>query len=611
MRLAARRRNDNCGELGVEAILEHWYVRISALVVLGGAMAACSSGGGGNGGGGSGGGSGSNPIDPGTVSFTEEYFPEAKAKVVYPQGWRREIIGFDPEIIAAMYEPATGGNDRYEENVALLKVVGSNLRTASGITGIQIVSTRPFNIAGFTGEEVIFDGDVPGTNLNFRFMEISFSNAGATYGFFYTAERSEFDRNREIVRHMAQRTQAAQIIFDNLFLGSDLETPGNSPIATDGNNFLVVSCRESRDFPYPAELIGRVVGPDRVLLGNEILVHAGVDTGNTGCTYTRPRITFDGVNFLVTYMTSVNDRRTIVGKRISSAGQLLDTLPINIAMNTVHAAFEPAAVFTGSRHLVVWHQDLSNDINDEVRGAFVDPDGSVSPSFVIFDELRALYPDQFGNFLSRPEIAVGSNRIMVILAPRFARDVRQPGQPIYAQLFDLDGNPQLPSPLLVREDAGDNPRYAQVASDGQSFFVTWIEGLLETNTISSGVFGIYGREVSAAGQLVNGDATTTGLTIAAAAADQPREDLNLTYADGRYYLLWANTSFASVVGIYGINVEAVTFDVQSEVAVSGIESETFNGSMPRLSNPALGHGPTQQLVIWPSRDGTVDSWVLQ
>ena len=233
-----------------------------------------------------------------------------------------------------------------------------------------------------------------------------------------------------------------------------------------------------------------------------------------------------------------------------------------------------------------------NDFINQVRGAFVNNDGSVTASFVVIDALETLYPANPGFAPMRPEVAIGNDRIMVVITPRFERDVQQPGRPIYAQILDLDGNTQLAQPLLVREDNGDNPRYPQVASDGQSFLVTWVEGLLETNTISSGLFGIYAREVSATGVLLNGDATTTGLTIAAEASDRPREDLNLTYSDGTYYLLWSLTSFASEVGIYGTEIEAGSLVVGEIEAISGIESQTVNGSMPRLSNPSLAHGPS-------------------
>ena len=576
-------------------------------------LAACGGGGGGGGGGvggGGGGGGGVTPIDPSTVTFVDHFVAEAKATLPYPQAWSRDVVPGEPDILAVFIEAAQGTNDPFLENVALVRAAGSNLRNASGVTNISQVSSTTVSIDGFTGQETVFDASVPGESIELRFMEISFQNDGEAFGLFYSALRSDFNRNADIIRHMAENMRVGQIIFDNLFLGSALETPGNTPVANDGNNFLVVSCRESSEFPYPAELIGQLVGPDRHKIGAEILIHAGVDTGNTGCDFTHPRITFDGTNFLVTYMTAVNDRRHIVAKRVSAGGVLLDNVPIDVSGDFPGAMFEPAAVYTGSQHLIVWHHDVSNDVNDQVLGAFVDPDGSVSSTFVVFDQLRDIYPDQFGNFLSRPEIALGPNQVMVALSPRFARDVRQPARPIYAQLLDLSGQPLLASPLLVRDDNGDNPRYVQVVSDGQSYFVTWIEGLLDEGTISSGVFGVYGRQITTGGQLVNGDATTTGLEIAPQVADLPKEDLNVAFANNQYYLVWCNTTFGTDLGVYGNKVSVDLSSITPITAISGTRDMTFNTSMPRVSHPALSFTQTAAFVTWPARDGFVDGWLL-
>ncbi len=585
--------------------------RKAALVTLAAMfLSACGGGGGGGGSGGSGGTGGVTPIDPSTVTFVDHFVAEAKATLPYPGSWTRDVVPGEPEILAIFIEGVQGGNDTFRENVTLISVDGSNLRNASGVTNISEVSSTSVSIDGFAGQETVFDASVPGESTEFRFMEISFESDGKAFGLFYIAVRSDFNRNADIIRHMAQNMRVGQIIFDNLFLGSNLETPGNTPVANDGNNFLVVSCRESGSFPFPAELIGQLVGPDRQKIGAEILIHAGVDTGNTGCDFTRPRITFDGTNFLVSYMAALNDRRHIVAKRVSTNGLLIDNTPIDVSGVFPGAMFEPAAVYTGSQHLVVWHHDVSNDINDEILGAFVDPDGSVSTTFVVFDQLRNLYPDQFGNFLSRPEVALGANGLMIVLSPRFARDVRQPARPIYAQILDLSGAVLLSSPLLVREDNGDNPRYAQVTSDGQSYFVTWIEGLLDQGTISSGLFGVYGRQITTGGQLANGDATTLGLEIAPQVSGLSREDLNVTTANNQYYLVWSNTTFGTDLGIYGNKVSVDLSTVTPIIAISGTRDMTFNTSMPRVSHPTLSFTPTDSLATWPTRDGIVDGWLL-
>ncbi len=589
------------------------HTRLIALFFSFALLSACGGGGGSNGGGGGGsggGGGGPTAIDPATVVFLEQFIPEASTLLSYPTGWTRDIVPGSPEVLAIFIEGAQGANDVFLENVSIVQVAGSNIRDGSGVTDINVVSSRTITIDGVNGQETVFDANVPGESLPLRFMELSYTQDGTVFGLFYVAERADFNRNAEVVRFIAANLRLGVEVLDDFFLGSDLETPGRTPIASDGNNYLVVSCRDSNGFPFSSELVGQLVGPDRRQVGDEILIQSDVDTGGTGCRFTRPSITFDGINYLVTYMTALNGRRDIVARRVSTAGQLIDTDPIDVTLTLEGDMFEPAVVFTGSDHLVVWHRDIPGDINDEVWGAFVGVDSSVTPAFNIFDGMRTLYPDQFGNFISRPEVAMGQNEAMVIVSPRFERDVRQPDRPIYAQLIDMSGNRLLADPLLVREDNGDNPRYPQVATDGQSYLVTWIEGLLEESTISSGLSGIYGREISSSGQLINGDASSTGLEIVASDSDRPKEDLQLIAANNQFYLLWSVTSFGTDYGIYGNTVSSDLSAVTPVQPIGGTRDLTQNLSMPRISNPYLGFSSTSSIVVWPVRDGVVEAWLL-
>jgi hypothetical protein len=580
------------------------------VIALQAAILSACGGGSGGGGDGSEGFAGVLPVDPSTVSYADYYAPGGQTMLPHPSNWEVVILASEPEILAIFAEPAQGANDVYRENAALLKVSGSNLRDASGVAGIQRVSSRVVNIDGIAGEEYIFDGTVPGESISLRFMEISFEYAGVTIGLFYSGERSDFDRNKEVVRHMAEQIRFGQPIIDNLSLGSDFDEPGNTPVANDGTNHLIVSCRESTTYPYPFDLIGQLVGPGRKDVGPEILIHADVRSGGGACRYTRPRITFDGANFLVTYMSSVNDRRHIVAKRISAAGQLLDNTPIDVSGDFVDHMFEPAAVYTGSRHLVVWFRDINNDADDELLGAFVDPDGSVSPSFSVIERPGALFPAYGGFRLLRPEIALGQNQVMVVLSPRFEREDRQPERPIFAQLLDLNGNALTPVPFLIREDNGDNPRYPQVVSDGQSFVVVWIEGLLDDGTISSGLSGVYARQIASDGQIVNGDASTLGLEITPQSAELIMEDLNITFADNKYHILWSSTSYGTNYGTYGNQVSVDLQTITPFEPIAGTRDATRDGSMPRSSNPALSHTASMKLVVLPTRNGSVDGWVL-
>ncbi|MGI9204078.1 MAG: hypothetical protein ACR2Q3_08715 [Woeseiaceae bacterium] len=567
-------------------------------------ITSCGGGGGSGGSGGSGGG-GVTSIDPSTVNFTTQYFPSGKAIAPLPSGWE-QLLFSDPEIISSFTEPAEGVNDQFRENIVIARVATGGVATPDGISNIQQVSAQTRIIDGITAQETIFDADVAGVPIDLRFMEITLPQDGFVFGLLYSAERSQFSRNVEIARYVADNMRVGRIAMSGFTLDSNLEDPGKTPIATDGNSFLIVSCRQSPDFPYPAELIGQLIGADREKIGGEILIQAGVDTGNTGCRFTRPEITFDGSNYLVTYMGPENGLRQILGRRISPAGSLLDNAPFNISNSSDTAQFAPAAVYTGSAHMVVWNDD---DLAGTKRllGALVSPDGSVSAPFTVFDDLSALYPQQVNAFVYRSYVALALDRVMVAIEPRFAFDVRQPERPIYAQILDLNGIVQLPSPLLVREDNGDNPRYVQVTSDSQSFLVTWVEGLLETNTISSGSFGIYGRQVGTDGQLINGDASSPGLEIQSE-GNLPIEELNTSFIDGRYSLLWSSTSFGTNYGIYENTVSSDLASITSAAPVAGTRDVTVNNSMPRESTPDIAATIDTTLYVWSSRSGTIDVW---
>ncbi len=573
-------------------------------------IVACGGGGGDAGGGTGGGGSGGGVtvIDPATVTFTDDYVAAGKTQIPYPSTWGLEILP-DPELLMVYAEPVQSNTDTFRENAALVRVTGNSIRALSGLTSINQISSRSASIDGFNGTETIFDAVVPGESIQLRFMEISFTYRGETLGLLYSGERASFDRNRDIIRYMVAEMRVGQILVDGMSSGSGLDNPGLSPLANDGNNFLAVTCQESRDFPYPSDLVGQIIGPDRELVGSAIMIHANVDTGNTHCRYTRPNITFDGTNYMVAYMASVNDRRHIVVKRITTGGQLLDANPIDVSGGTSSAMFEPTSIYTGSQHLVVWNEDTSNNLNDNILGAFVNPDGSTTTPFLITDQVRALYPDQFGFLLMRTELAMAQDRIIVTMEPRFERDTRPPTRPIYAQIMDLNGVLQLANPLLVREDNGDSPRYTTVTSDGQSFFVTWVEGLLEEGTISAGTFGIYGRQIATDGQLVNGDASTTGLQIEAPRMDIDIEDLRTYFIDNEYRLIWSSTSYASNYGIYENRVSADLSTITPFRPVAGTPDLTYNTRMPRGSFPALSKTATQEMMVWPSDSGTLDGWV--
>jgi hypothetical protein len=534
-----------------------------------------------------------------------QYFPEGKALVPYPTAWAQTAFG-PVEIIVSIVEPAQGSGDPYQDRFIVGYVAVGALPTTHTLSNIVEISSRGLTIDGLPAEETVYDADADGVNVGLRFREIAIPVNGAKFGVVYISERDDFDRNNSTFDDMINNIRLGSVIMSGFDLNSDLESPGKSPLASDGNTFLAVSCREIRGIPEVADLIGQIVGPDRLPVGDEILIDSDIDVGNTGCRFVRPEVTFDGANYLVTYIAPVSGDRGVVAKRVSPSGILLDNDPIDIAGDSNSSQFEPSAVYTGSHHMIVWHRRIDS-MNDQIAGALVAPDGTVTGRFTVIDDLRALFPDQMIGFLSRTDMAIASNRIMVTVEPRFAFDIRQPERPIYAQILDLNGARQLGSPMLVRHDNGDNPRYAQVASDSQSFLVAWVEGLLDTSTISSGDFGLYARQVSTAGQIINGDATSVGLTIEPLSS-LPIEELAVEFINDQYEFLWSSTAHRTNHGIYRNTLSSDLSISTTATKVAAVYNDAQYTSMPRATSPSLASSADTTLYIWSSRDGTLDAW---
>lgn len=509
-------------------------------------------------------------------------------------------------------EPLENASDRFDERIELVKV-DAGTPTKTNIVVFQQVSTDQIQMAGFTGRETIFDGNMtfsPVTGL--RFMELAFDYAGSTYALNLIAEPDEFDRLADVARYMAQEMAIGTVVFENLSSGSDLSKPGLPAMANDGESFLIVSCRDAPALPFSSDVIARFVSSDRTVDANEILVQSDVDTGNTGCRYTRPTVTFDGANYLVVYMTAVNGNRRIVAQRISSVGQIIDAQPIDVSQNELGQAFEPSSVFDGSRHIVTWHEMHEDPVtlepSNQIRASFIGTDGIPTNAIVITDELDQFY--QQTQSLYRTQVALGDSRLMIVWEPRFESETRSIARPIYAQIMDMTGTLLLTSPILIREDLGDNPRFAQVASDGQDFLVGWIEGLLSTNTIRSGQFGLYARQVSGSGTLLNGDATTLGLEVIPQASDLPKEYLNLSYNNGEYLFLWVNAAFQTNLGTYVTKVSQDLSTISPTQPVSATFDDTVLNQFVRPAHPAISYSTNQTLVIWPAEDGMLEGWNL-
>jgi len=535
-------------------------------------------------------------IDPTTIRFSQHLDVQEKISMIYPKTWSKEKVFTDPEILMAFVEPADSNTDKFLENILLIKVDNSSNITNNDVTNILEISSRQIDIAGFPAEEIIFDADVVGAEeFNLRFMQIVFEFNGFLYGLLYSAERNVFERNTEIVEYMAHRLNIGDIIFSDLEDTSDLSTPGKPAIATDGQNFLVISCRESEAQPYPSDLVGKIIRDDRSA-SNEFLVHSNIGS----CGFASYNVAFDGNNYIVVYMTYHGGNRRVVGKRLTFMGGIIDNQPIDISQNPSNLAFEPTLVFDGDRTLVVWHE---SDIIDSIKTAFIDANANVTNSLTIEGNLGSTYSD---TSIYTPQVAMGDNQFMVIWSPYFFEDTRRAPMPIFGQQIDLSGNLLLPSSIEIRSDNGKNPRYTQLASDGSNYLVGWIEGLLETNVIRSGSFAVYARQISSSGELLNGNAKDPGLEITpplistrfpANNKEVPKDFLNLSYNKGNYLFLWSSANYDPETGVYGVQVSDDLAYISQSTPIAGIDSDIYSGDIWQPTQANIAYSKTRSLTV--------------
>lgn len=551
-------------------------------------------------------------VNPSASIFSKHLEFEEKISFEYSDAWAKRYIDNEQDKLVTFYELPSNNDDLYQGNIKFYKSEQASI-AIQNIDKVQEISRKHAIAGGFEGQEVIFSGELIGQEKHdLMFMQFTIEFNGMYFVLFYTAETNAFGRNIEIVRHMSKSIEVGQVLIDNLNMNSDLTNPGKPAIANDGINYLIVSCREENEFPYPGQLIGKIMFGDRTTTDEFTIVPAS--DGSTGCGITSSlksyNAIFDGTNFLLTYKGLFEGTTRILAKRISPVGAVLDDTPIIVSHNTTNSVSQPTLAFGTNRSLVVWHEENGVHL---IKAAFIDSEGNVSDSFNIANDLDSVYVDgNYGSFT--PQVAYGDGQFMIVWSPYFFRNSWALPMPIYGQLVDTNGNTLLSHPLEIRKDNGDNPRYVQIASDGTNFLVGWIEGFLVPQFLDDGSFTIYARHVSAFGELLNGDSEQLGLEVSPILmADENKElvknFLNLSFNNGNYLFFWSAGKFTQKDGVYGVKVSQDLSVVSESIPIVGIRGESSGDNYEVKASPLnISHTSEQSLILWPSINGEIEGW---
>jgi hypothetical protein len=321
--------------------------------------------------------------------------------------------------------------------------------------------------------------------------------------------------------------------------------PALSAIASDGTNYLVVSCR-----PISGLFGVFVSASGQVSSSFPIESIPGGDECNQ-----RLAVAFDGANYLVIFQGSSR----IHGIRVSPAGVVVGVpFPISSV-----AGFNggPAVAFDGTNYLVVWNKFTFSSSQNEIYGAIVSPAGSTAGEFAVTTGASQALAFDGTNYL-----VVWGN-----------------GNDVHGTRVTPAGVVLDPSGIAIAEAAGGKSP-GGVAFDGTNYLVIW-----------NHAGKIFGRRVTPAGALLDGAAGSDGIAISTGASS------SIAFAGNHFVVPWAVDSpegtriFAARVSTAGARVDGSPTD--PGVAISG--PFMFNGLSPeRFVYPVAASSGPSALIAW-------------
>ncbi len=241
----------------------------------------------------------------------------------------------------------------------------------------------------------------------------------------------------------------------------------------------------------------------------EVLDPEGIPIATTSSREARPVVTFDGTHYLVAWHL---DTGGIRAARVSPAGAVLDPSPLNISpdgwnaavtngggsslvvwnnsgiiarrvgtdgtlldpeavtiSSTAHPEAEPAIVFNGTNHLVVWDDDRSDAWGD-IFAARISPAGAVlDPSGVAI----AANSSQSGLAQREPTVAANGTSFFVVWRDDRRRGVTADGADIFGARVDGNGVLLDPSGISITNSAAYESEPVVARSVGNTWRVAY------------------------------------------------------------------------------------------------------------------------------------------
>lgn len=569
-----------------------------------------------------------NPLDPVNAELSRYYSTDHDFVFPYLDSWFVMNYSGDTTRVASITEPGNLDDPFHEYVMLSVAPAGTYVRDPD-ISNVVEISSQQYVVNGLTAQETIFDADLRGAQLLVRFLEVLVDVNDKTYAIVFAGARTRadgFDAHLELMRYAIKEMSFGSTAID---LEDGFLKPGRAAAAFDGERFLAAMCRDEDRARHLGRVVAATIDTGSQRVGREFTI----DDDDVACERASPSITWDGTNFLVTYVRRVNaqvlyngelqDNRQymVVGKRVSQAGILLDANPILISQEGTHqesyifkdkAALDPRSVFDGSRHVIVWEQLMNEDIwgtdgKRQIHGAFVSADGSVSQNFVVFDRLNGMFGYAWD---WEPDIAVSANQAFVIVGLQSEPDTQfYYPRPIYGQMLDLSGVKLSADPILVRTDDGAEPRYPRVASDGTNFVVSWIQGEQATGNVGGGFYGVSAKVVYPDGSFAANVTAAEGVEIAPE-VEENRDFLELEWDGSSYLAVWGVRGYYRNAGVWGTRFTADLSTVREAEPVWGAATGSGSARGPMPDYLALAVGNPFSVVLSTTGD-EITGWLVE
>lgn len=347
---------------------------------------------------------------------------------------------------------------------------------------------------------------------------------------------------------------------------SDYLRPGKSGLATDGTNYLLVSCR---DLGTPTGLFGVFVTSGVARPGFPIV------TGNCQAGLGVPVVSFDGTNYLIVFFKD----QLLKGIRVSQSGTVLDG-PDGFAISTL--AHWPSIAYDGSNYLITYGKFVGNDGSYDLYGTRVSPSGQVLGEFPISTATGAQI---------LPEIAFNGANYLVVW------DDRRNGQDDIFGARVTPGGVVLDLVGIPISTTASFETWPRIAFDGANYLVVWTKGLATGSDPAPSE--IRGMRVNSNGALLDGTSNNGGFGINTLVIGKSEPAIVF---DGTNFLVsWVVGSFSNngeLAGIYGARVAPTGQVVEGLPSTVGISLSPPPPPFSRFRWPITVSNSSSTMITW-------------